>query len=143
GLARLDNDLAEPCRGVDDGVEDRPELRPIRVLSFDELIGGSEKEVRVAETLHHEERLRVAGHTLVCQPCAEALLVVESLSLDASVPRVYVLASPLFQETSGHVPHSLPVTSLGHRNLHSCAIADCSSMYGELQSALVVGWIVS
>src|SRR5439155_1312741 len=61
-LARLDGDFTEPSRGGNDGVEDRPEPGPARVLSVDELIGGSDEEIRVAESLHHEEGLRVAGH---------------------------------------------------------------------------------
>src|SRR5262249_27379491 len=96
-------------------------MRSIRVLSFDKLVGGSEEEVGVAESLHHEERLRVAGHALVCQPDAERLLIVKALLLDAPVPRVYVLAGSLLEETSGHVSHSFPVTNSRHRNLHSFA----------------------
>src|SRR5262249_2144361 len=114
-LARLDGDLAGSRRGVGDGIEDRPELRSIRVLAVNELVGGREKKIRIAEALHDQERLRVAGNPLLCQPGAQALLVIQTLSLDAPVPTVHVLAGPLLEEASGHLPHALPVTSLGHR----------------------------
>src|SRR6266545_3489728 len=96
-------------------------MRPIRVLSFDKLIGGSEEEIRIAESFHDEERPRVAGHALVCQPGAEGVLIVKALLLDAPVPGVYVLAGSLLEETSGHVSHSFPVTNSRHRTLHSFA----------------------
>src|SRR5262249_31661794 len=96
-LARLDDDFTEPGRGVDDGVEDRPELRTIRVLPIDELIGGGEEELRITEALHNEKGLRVAGDTLFCQPGTQALRIVQALLLDAAVPCVHVLAGALLE----------------------------------------------
>src|SRR5437867_7685429 len=89
---------------------------PVRVMSVNELIGGGDKEIRVAESLHDEERLRVAGHALLSEPGTERLLVVESLPLDASIPCVHSLARALLEESRRHVPHRLPITRFSHRN---------------------------
>src|SRR6266571_4197947 len=86
-LPGLNRDVAKARCSVDERVEDRAELWPVRVLSVNELIGGGEEEIRVAESFHDEERLRVAGHALLGEPRTDPLLVVESLPLDASIPR--------------------------------------------------------
>src|SRR5207249_2108412 len=83
-------------------------------------ICGGEKEIRVAESLHDEERLRVAGHGLLGEPRTERLLVVESLPLDASIPCVHSFARALLQEPRRHVPHRLPITRFGHPKSPSC-----------------------
>src|SRR2546429_8145037 len=87
GLARLDCDLAETRRGVDERVEDWPELRPVCVLSVNELIGRRKEKIRVAEPFHDQERLCVASHALLREPHPKRLLVVQTLPLDASIPR--------------------------------------------------------
>src|SRR5712691_13324133 len=70
GLPRLDRDVSEACGGLDHRIEDRTELRSIRVLPVDELVRGSREEVRIAESLHHEETLGVACHAVLRQPSA-------------------------------------------------------------------------
>src|SRR2546429_4757418 len=117
-LARLDWARADPRRSVDERVEDRPELRPARVLSVNELIGRRKENIRLAEPLHDQERLCVASHALLREPHPKRLLVVQTLSLDAPIPRFHSLPRALPQEPRGHILHSLPVTCLGHH--HSC-----------------------
>src|SRR2546426_7614975 len=114
GVARVDWAGAETRRSVDESVEDRPELRPVCVLSVNELIGRREEEIRVAEPLHDQERLCVAGHALLREPHPKRLLVVQALPLDAPIPSFHSLPGALLQEPRGHVLHSLPVTCLGH-----------------------------
>src|SRR5437867_13400760 len=94
-LPGLSRDRAQARGGVDDRVEDRTELWPVRVLSVNERIGGGEKEIRVAESLHDEERLRVPGHGLVGEPRTQRVLVVDSLPLDASTPCLHSFARAL------------------------------------------------
>src|SRR5207245_2618017 len=118
GLARLNRDLAETRRGVDESVEDRPELRPVCVLSVNELIGRRKKKVRVAEPLHDQERLCVACHALLREPHPKRLLFVHTLPPDSPIPCLVSVPRVLLQEPHGHVLHSLPVTRLGHH--HSC-----------------------
>src|SRR3989441_8467800 len=118
GVARGDCAVAEPRRSVNESVEDRPELRPVCVLSVSELIGRRKEKIRVAEPLHTQERLCVAGHALLREPHPKRLLVVQTLPLDAPIPSSLSLPRALLQEPRGHVLHSLPVTCLGHH--HSC-----------------------
>src|SRR5437867_1430055 len=114
GLAGLDCDLAETRRSVNESVEDRPELRPVCVLSVNELIGRRKEKIRVAEPFHDQERRCVAGYALLREPHPKRLLVVQTLPLDAPIPSFHSLPGALLQEPRGHVLHSLPVTCLGH-----------------------------
>src|SRR6266487_812899 len=126
-LARLNNDRTEPRGGVDNSIEDWSQLWPIRVLCLDQLIGGSEQEVGIAEAFHHQERLGVAGHPVRGQPSAKVLLVNELFLRDTLIPGVDVRASALLEQAGGHSLHSLPVTSLSHRILHLCDKPLCVS----------------
>src|SRR3990170_3445384 len=119
GLARLDGHLPQAGGRVDDGVEDGAEMRPIGVLAEDELVGGGQKEIRVAESLHDDESLRIPGYALLRQPAAEALLILEALSPDPPVPLVHVVPGALLEEPGRHLSHTLPVTRLAHDTLHS------------------------
>jgi len=114
GLARLDDDIAEPRRGADNGVEYRPELWPIGVLPINELIGGGAEEIRVAESLHHEQGLGVSCHTLFGKPGAEASLVFRALLFDPPVPIIHALSCLLFEDADPHFPFSLPVSNFVH-----------------------------
>src|SRR5436309_9777574 len=124
-LARLDCDLAETRGCVDQRVEDGPELRSIRVLTVDELVRRREEKVRVAESLHDQERLRVADHALLREPSAKLLLAGELFRHDAPVPLGDPLARAFLEETSRHLLHPLPITRLRHRHVHPCGYADC------------------
>src|SRR3989441_2822530 len=108
--------LAKPHRRIDEGVEDGPELRSIRILTVDELIRRREEEVRISESLHDQERLCVAGHALLREPSAKFVLVVESFSFDASIPLVDPFACAFLEEANRHVLHPLPITRLRHRH---------------------------
>src|SRR6266545_1834036 len=119
GLAGLDNHLTEPGNSVNNRVEAWAKLGPISILPLNERTGGGKQEVGIAEALHHEQRLRVAGHALVGQPYTQGLLVREALCFDALVPGRDILACTLFEQAGRHLPHSLPVTRLCHRNLHA------------------------
>src|SRR3989442_11489397 len=121
--ARLDWALAGRRRSVNESVEDRPELRPVCVLSVNELIGRRKEKIRVAEPLHNQERLCVAGHALLREPHPKRLLVVQTLPLDAPIPSSHSLPRALLQEPRGHVLHSLPVTCLGHINSRRATVA--------------------
>ncbi len=83
----------------------RSELRPIRVLSLDEFIGGSEQEIRIAEVFHHQQGLRVADHTVRGQPGAQFLLASYALRLDALVLGIHILAGALFEQAGRHGLH--------------------------------------
>src|SRR5262245_59284282 len=91
GLAGLDNDLAKPCCRGDNCIEDRAELWSIGILSCYQLIGRCQEEVRVAEALHHEQGLRIAGHTLRSQPGTQLLLIREFRRRDTLVPGLQIL----------------------------------------------------
>src|SRR5438876_10441012 len=52
--------LTKPGSSVNDGVQDRSEMWPIGILRADKLLGRSEQKIRIAELLHHEERLCIA-----------------------------------------------------------------------------------
>src|SRR3989475_10042652 len=123
GLARLDCARAEPRRSVDESVEDRPELRPVCVLSVNELIGRRKEKIRVAEPLRDQEGLCVAGPALLREPPPKRLLVVQTLPLDAPIPSFHSLPRALLQEPRGHVLHSLPVTCLGHHHSRRATVA--------------------
>src|SRR5262249_24869921 len=114
GLARLDDDLAEPRRGADNGVEYQPELWPIGVLPVNKLLGGGAEEIRVAESLHHEQGLGVSCHTLFGKPGAEASLVFRALLFDPPVPIIHALSCLLFEDADPHFPFSLPVSNFVH-----------------------------
>ena len=52
--AGLDDDLPEARRGSDKRIENRSEVRGVRVLRVSEVVGRGQPEVRVTESLHHE-----------------------------------------------------------------------------------------
>src|SRR2546430_509232 len=115
GLSRLDRNVTEANGCLDHRIEDRTELRTIRVLPVDELICSRGEEVRIAEPFHHQESLGVAGHALIRQPRAEAVLVRNLLPLDSPVPSRDAFPGPFFKQALGHGPHPLPIASLGQR----------------------------
>src|SRR6059036_1944036 len=123
GLAGLDRDLAKARGSVDNRIENWSQLRPIRVLSVNQFVRGSEEKVWVAKSLHHQKRLSVAGHALLREPRPEGSLIVQPLPFDASIPSIHALSGALLQESSRHVFHLLPVTRLGHRHLRPAAAA--------------------
>src|SRR5262245_26277274 len=58
-LPRLNHHAAKRSNGVDDRVENWSQLRPIGILAGDEVRGVAGDEVRIAESLHHQQPLRV------------------------------------------------------------------------------------
>src|SRR5256885_15772965 len=84
GLSRLDRNVTEANGCLDHRIEDRTELRTIRVLPVDELICSGGEGVPVAQPFHHQESPGVSRHALVRQPRPEAGLLL--LPLPAYFP---------------------------------------------------------
>src|SRR4029453_12211642 len=109
-LPRLDADITALRGCSDDRVIDGPELRTIRILLIDQLIGAGQNEIRIAESLHDEERLRVSLYTLTGQPRAERALVMQALAADSPLPGVHAFTGLLFEDANPHRAVALPVT---------------------------------
>jgi len=113
GLPRLDINLTDGCTAREDRIEDRPQGLAVGVLRLDEVVGRGEQVVRVAEGLHHEQHLLVAGDIALGQPGPERLLVPGALARgDRVVPPADVVASLADQSVFDRRPHFLP--RLGH-----------------------------
>src|SRR5207245_3752916 len=98
GLAGLDRDLAKTRRSVDDRIEDRSQVRPIRVLCINQFVRGSEQKVRVAKSLHNQKRLGISGHVLLREPRPERPFIVKHLSQDPTIQHIHSLYHELLQE---------------------------------------------
>jgi hypothetical protein len=96
----LNGDIPQPCHGAKNGFEDRSELWTIRILPLDQFLGGRLHEIRIAELLHDQKILGIAGHPLLHQPSAECFLILQMLCLDTLVPGSDIHASALLEEPS-------------------------------------------
>ena len=51
------------------------DVRTIRILLIDQLAGAGENKIRIAESRHDQERVRVSRHSLTSEPRPNAALV--------------------------------------------------------------------
>src|SRR5262245_23699351 len=86
GLSRLNHDAATASRGVDDGIENRTQLRSIGVLFGDEVVCSGAEKVRIAEAFHDQQLLRIAVDVLLREPLPQLTLISKSARSDPPVP---------------------------------------------------------
>ncbi len=64
-LSRLDYQFAVMLCGDNDRVINRAQMSAIGILLLDQFVSRGEEKVRIAETFHDQERLRVTRNPLV------------------------------------------------------------------------------